>query len=230
MNIKTAIIAAFALHCSSLAVADYSGVFNVTTSDGFAWTTSLESQETLDGGEFWSAQIIDSGVSISASMYGSPEDASLGTVLQASNQTADNLDLDITFTMPLAVSLTGPNSWHGSMAASISGENALLASVLNLSVFEAIAGAESLGAMFAAPFELSSTGGGTAAASDSSSGAVILTFADSLQAHWQFELGAGTTVMFNGGFGVIPAPGAMALFACAMVTFRRRARWLTSAQ
>lgn len=227
MNLKTIILitsAAITVPASGVAVAGYSGILNVTTSTGLEWTTTLDSEATLDGGEYWSADIVDDGISVSASMYGSPEDASLGTVLQASNQTAEAMAYDISFTMPLVESLTGPRSWQGSMAASISGENALLTSVMDLSIFEALAGADSLGSMFAAPFELGATGGSTAAGSESAGGAVILTFADSLQAHWQFELGAGTSVMFNGGFGVIPAPGSLVLFACALVVSRRRAQ------
>jgi hypothetical protein len=227
MNAKSIILAAstaIALICSDSARAEYVGVLNITTSEGLQWSTSLTSEEALDGGQFWSAQVIDGSTSIAASMYGFPGEAALGTVVQATNSSNASVDFDISFTMPLVAALTGPRSWNGAMSASVSGEGALLTSVLDLSIFEAIAGADALGSMFAAPFELATNGDGTAASSEESSGVLVLQGSDSLQAHWQFQLGAGTTVMFNGGFGVIPAPGSMALFACALAITRRRSR------
>jgi hypothetical protein len=79
-----------------------------------------------------------------------------------------------------------------------------------------------LGSLFDAPFQLAVDGTGSNNAVDSGEGSLTWSGGDTLAVHFEFSLGSGGTVMFNGGVGVIPAPGGLVLLGMAAPLRRRR--------
>ncbi|MDP6312170.1 MAG: hypothetical protein QF781_08435 [Phycisphaerales bacterium] len=204
--------------------ADLVGVLDVTTGSGFSQTISIDGTETGQGMVAWSEQILTEDFLVAITMVGDPTAPSLGTVVQATNSSNAPMHMAIDFTMPITAMDGGSIYWMGSLAASLNGTDVLLESVFDTAVWTASLGDDTLGSLFHAPFELAVDGTGSNNAMDSGEGAVTWSGGDTLAVHFEYSLDSGATVMFNGGVGVIPAPGGLALLGIAAARRRRRQR------
>ena len=204
--------------------ADLVGVLDVTTGSGFSQTISIDGTETGQGMVAWSEQILTEDFLVAITMVGDPTAPSLGTVVQATNSSSTSMHMAIDFTMPITAMDGGSIYWMGSLAASLNGTDVLLESVFDTAVWTASLGDDTLGSLFHAPFELAVDGTGSNNAMDSGEGAVTWSGGDTLAVHFEYSLDSGATVMFNGGVGVIPAPGGLALLGIAAARRRRRQR------
>jgi hypothetical protein len=224
MNLKalsTSTTILTALYATS-AHAELVGILDVTTDSGFSQSLSIDGAEAGQNTVAWAGQMLTEQFLVAITMVGDPNGPSLGTVVQASNSSSAATHLAIDFTMPITAMGGGSIYWIGSVAASLNGTDVLLESVLDTAVWSASLGDETLGSLFQAPFELAVDGTGSNSAMDSGEGSATWSGGDTLAVHFEFSLDAGATVMFNGGVGVIPAPGGLALLAIAAPRRRRR--------
>ena len=208
--------------CATVARADLVGVLNVTTDSGFSQSVSIDGTETGQGMVTWSEQILTGDFLVAITMVGDPSGPSLGTVVQATNSSAAPMHMAIDFTMPITTMGGGSIYWVGSLAASLNGTDVLLESVLDTALWSGSIGDAPLGSLFDAPFQLAVDGTGSNNAVDSGEGSLTWSGGDTLAVHFEFSLGSGGTVMFNGGVGVIPAPGGLVLLGMAAPLRRRR--------
>ncbi|HCV22016.1 MAG TPA: hypothetical protein DGN59_01045 [Candidatus Latescibacteria bacterium] len=210
--------------CAASAQAELVGVLDITTDSGFFQTISVDGVPTGSEAITWSEQILNEQFLIAVTMVGNPNSSSLGTVVQATNSSSTSMHMAIDFTMPITAMDGGSIYWMGSLAASLNGTDVLLESVFDTAVWTASLGDDTLGSLFHAPFELAVDGTGSNNAMDSGEGAVTWSGGDTLAVHFEYSLDSGATVMFNGGVGVIPAPGGLALLGIAAARRRRRQR------
>ncbi len=225
MNLETFTqsIALFAAAlCVAPVTAELVGVLDVTTDAGFSQSISIDGTPAGPDTVAWSGQVLTEQFLVAITMVGDPNGPSLGTVVQATNTSSAATEMAIDFTMPITAMGGGSIYWLGSLAASLNGTDVLLESVLDTAVWSASLGDETLGSLFQAPFELAVDGTGSSSAMDSGEGAATWAGGDTLAVHFEFSLDAGATVMFNGGVGVIPAPGGLALLGMAARLRRRR--------
>lgn len=208
--------------CATAAHADLVGVLNVTTDSGYSQSVSIDGTETGQGMVTWSEQLLTGEFLVAITMVGDPNGPSLGTVVQATNSSAVPMHMAIDFTMPITTMGGGSIYWVGSLAASLNGTDVLLESVLDTALWSGSIGDAPLGSLFNAPFQLAVDGTGSNNAMDSGDGSLTWSGGDTLAVHFEFSLGSGGTVMFNGGVGVIPAPGGLVLLGMAAPLRRRR--------
>jgi len=219
---RLALLGTAALLCATAAHADLVAVLDVTTDSGFSQSITIDGTDTGQGTVAWSEQVLNEEFLVAITMVGDPSGPSLGTVVQATNSSSGPMHMAIDFTMPITTMGGGSIYWMGSLAASLNGTDVLLESVLDTAVWSGSLGDETLGSLFDAPFQLAVDGTGSSNAMDSGEGSVNWSGGDTLAVHFEFLLGTGGTVMFNGGVGVIPAPGGLALLGLAAPLRRRR--------
>ena len=202
--------------------ADLVGVLEVSNDSGFSESLYVQGVESSTSTVTWAEQLIGENFLVAITMIGQPDGPSLGTVVQATNSSGAPMQLSIDFTMPMNPMAGGSVSWMGSLAASLNGTGVLLHTVLDTAVWNASIGNDLIGTLFDAPFQLQTDGTGSATATDTGSGNLDWSGGDTLRVQFAFTLDSGASVMFNGGFGVIPGPGALALLGCAPFVRRRK--------
>jgi len=209
--------------CATASQADLVGVLDITTGTGFTQSISIDGTQVAPDAVLWSTQLITDEFSVAVTMVGNPDAPTLGTVVQATNSSGDAMQMTVDFTIPIAPMSGGEAFWAGSLAASLDGTDVLLESILDTAIWTASIGNDSVGTLFDAPFQLAVVGTGSNNAMDSGSGSFMWSGGDTLAVHFSFALDSGASVMFNGGFGVIPGPGTLALLGlCPFMRRRRR--------
>ena len=204
--------------------ADLVGILDVTTDTGFSQSISIDGTQTGPNNVTWSEQVLNEQFLVAVTMGGDPNGPSLGTVVQATNSTGAPMHMAIGLTMPISSMGGGSIYWVGSLATSLNGTDVLLETVYDTAMWSASLGDSALGSLFEAPFQLAVDGTGSNSAMDSGEGAVSWSGGDTLSVRFEFMLDSSATVMFNGGLGVIPSPGGLALVAIALPCARRRRR------
>ncbi len=210
--------------CTNAALGDMVGIVNITSSNGFNQTASLDGIPLGDGSMYWTHQLNSDDFTVSTTMVGNPEAASIGTVLQVVNGSTAMLQFNIAFSMTLEALPVGISEWVASQSVTLGGIDSTLSSIIDLPLWSVTLGDVETAVLFETPFSLNAGSEGSIAVAQNGSGSVFLTGGDSLGVHYHFELDAGATVAFSGGFATIPVPASIALLGCWFIPVGRRRR------
>lgn len=206
------------------AKADLVAVLDVSTDTGFSQSLSVQGTASSATTITWAEQLVGENFLVAITMMGQLDGPSLGTVVQATNSSDAPMQMSIGFTMPMNAMAGGSVYWMGSLAASLNGTDVLLDTVLNTAIWSASIGDDLVGTLFEAPFQLAVDGTGSVTATDTGAGQLDWFGGDTLSVQFAFTLDSGASVMFNGGFGVIPGPSPLALLGICPFIGRRRRR------
>jgi hypothetical protein len=150
--------------------------------------------------------------------------ATIGSDYEINNFSDETLNFLILVTLPLSGPTLDPTDYAGSAGFTLSGIDGELATVgPGNSLWEAWADGSEVASLWDDPFSLSFDGEGSQAISDNIDPGVIGSTSE-IGIRVNFSLTPGDSVTVTGVFGVIPAPGALALLGIAGLAGSRRRR------